>query len=148
MRAIKFRGRRTDNNEWVFGHYYCDNRLDNLPTHMIITFYSHGVEQYQTDPNTTGQYTGIRDMKRTEKFPEGQEIYEGDILKYVYESKNGMKEKILIVSFNSGCFICSEKNSKFASAVGYYATLTKGNRLEVVGNVYDNSELLEEGYSC
>lgn len=35
-------------------------------------------------PETVGQYTGLKDKKRTEEYPEGQEIYEGDIVRGVW----------------------------------------------------------------
>jgi uncharacterized phage protein (TIGR01671 family) len=81
------------------------------------------------------QYTGLNDKNC-------KEIYEGDILKYSYRRKEETLSRLFIVSFDNGCFICLDKNSKFYSTVGYYATLAKGNDLEVIGNIYENPELL------
>ena len=77
MREIKFRGKRIDNGEWVFGG---------------ISIKAHGTFIHDEDlpfddvceviPESVGQFTGLRDSKRTEEYPEGQEIYEGDICKF------------------------------------------------------------------
>ncbi|MFB5758942.1 hypothetical protein [Paenibacillus medicaginis] len=61
MREIKFRGKRKDNGEDVKYISIC-----------LANGTSVGV-----DPETVGQYTGLKDSKRTQEFPEGQEIYEG-----------------------------------------------------------------------
>lgn len=79
MREILFRGKRTDNGEWVHGQYaYLLNARteDGEPIkHMIVD----GTPFGQTvDPSTVGQYTGLTDKN-------GKKIFEGDIV--VWTSK-------------------------------------------------------------
>ena len=50
------------------------------------------------------QYTGLKDCKRTEKYPEGQEIYEGDIVQYHPEANMGTGP----VVYELGAFVSKE----------------------------------------
>lgn len=60
----------------------------------------------EIDPSTLAQATGIRDNKRNEEFPEGQEIYKGDILKCLmdYTFIQGKRvNRYITVEVKSGC---------------------------------------------
>jgi hypothetical protein len=75
------------------------------------------------------QYTGLKDCKRTEEFPEGQEIYEGDI-----DSRKH------IVKYYSGSFIMT----KYESAGTIISFYMNKFGIEIIGNIYENPELLEK----
>lgn len=129
-REILFRGKRMDNGEWVKGFYVC------IPdTHYIMTgkfdSLTNGIinsEAYNVDPNTIGQFTGLTDRN-------GVKIFEGDIVRYgdtihrvVFEQRNGTAYFGLVYA------ACE------TLPFGHYQDL---KQIEVIGNVYDNQELLE-----
>ena len=79
------------------------------------------------DVNTIGQYTGLHDKN-------GKEIYEGDI---VLITRPCILEKGE-VKFMNGCFTIKSKDTLLM----LYQCEINNFKLEVIGNIYDNPELL------
>lgn len=123
-REILFRGKRVDNGKWVEG-YYCPTPFSRFPCkpsiYAVATINDHwrGIEVIF---ETVGQFTGLTDKN-------GVKIFEGDIIKY--------KENLFEIKYST-------------EQARYLAVLTNGvfdpvamQNCEVVGNVFDNSELLK-----
>lgn len=92
------------------------------------------------------EYTDLRDRKRTEEYPNGQQVCEGDVLEFKYTLYNG--KDIIIkcpVTYSMGEFgviideILASDYFSLGSLVGEI-----GQEFEIVGNIYDNPELLEK----
>lgn len=119
MREIKFKAKTATTNRWAYGHYAFTQG------HHVV--YEDGVP-FVIVLNTLGQYTGLKDKK-------GVEIYEGDVLtSNVQPCKmiNPIKDGYGVVRFENGMF-----------KLGAISLVTFISKMEVIGNVYENPELLE-----
>lgn len=147
MREIKYRGIPTDNNTsydkedgFVEGSLIIDNNKYYIVLEVIdnIKRDDYAIYMIEVIPETVGQYTGLEDKK-------GKEIYEGDIVKVF--SMGDYTEGYVKYSSDKGRFDIgwkSEiKNYMKNEFVGSFAIMKNDyDLLEVIGNIYDNTELL------
>lgn len=125
-REILFRGKRTDNGEWVEGYYtkQCDCCG---AVHMILHCAQDPDDDnraYYINPKTVGQYTGLTDKN-------GKKIFEGDIIK--------IRNKKRYVFFG----VCRYRHTNY----GEYAvdlSVKDGSNCEVIGNIHDNPDLIKQ----
>ena len=124
-----FKAKRLDNGEWVKGALVYD---DGDKLYRIITEidYSTGTclttdNAPRVDKSTICQCTGLKDKN-------GKLIWENDIAKI-----NNSKVNVLI-TFRDFEIICTIPNEKY-----YKHRLEYDTEYEVIGNIFDNKELLE-----
>lgn len=120
-REIKFRGKRIDNGEWVYGYLADEDYINDI--------YSIDLSSIEVDRDTVGQFTGLSDKN-------GKEIFEGDIIK-------GFDITIEVwYSEDKACFMAEmkEPQNDMVDILGGYDTA----RMEIIGNIYDNPELIKE----
>lgn len=128
MREIFFRGKRTDNGEWVEGYYYkakycrTDDKLCDYITVPHPKEYNEPSSRYIVNPETVGQYTGLKDKN-------GTKIFEGDIVKSFL--------------FGKMCIYQIDYENGLASFIGRegmkFTTFDyDSEEFEVIGNIYDN----------
>lgn len=130
MRTIKFRGKcideTTDNGKWIVGSLLQD---DN-GIFMIVCFVDHHEQWYRVDPDTVGQYTGLKDRN-------GKDIYEGDIISGSNGSINGYEWPfVLQIEWD-------EEACRFNTP--RWRDMDKTHYYDVIGNIHDNPEVPEGG---
>ena len=127
MRTIKFRGKRLDNGEWLYGDYH--HRAGGVHCIIVMAPNKQGKVVYivhQVAPDTIGQSTGLFDKN-------GKEIYEGDVVTF-----DNNLQGISKVMFAEGCYMVVAKN--YATSL----TFRLANHTFVAGNIHDNPELLKQ----
>ena len=156
MRETKFRGKATRDypslkirkGDWVYG-YLVDKYLISVDIYMDDYGDLHCV-LVEVDPKTVGQYTTVNDKN-------GKAIYEGDIIK-IAPSYRYIGE-IYVVKFGRVEIEAGECENVYeniveameAEIIGFYAesefeevvSFVESADVEVIGNIYDNPELLE-----
>ncbi len=147
MREYKFRGKNKDIG-WVYGQLAYDINGNAYIIQEVELDSSYELEEtilfatmwYRVDKETVGQYTGRKDKN-------GKEICEGDILTIpewlindnqevcvcIYDQENTVSD---IIGF--GLYTTDGYSGKFKILV--YSD--EWDEFKVIGNIYDNPELL------
>ena len=130
MREIKFRGKDSFSNEWRYGNLLIIDEKYHIVEKADISEDGHHFRQEGDRPTwideaTIGQFTGLYDKN-------GKEIYEGDELKYSFE---------LFKEFLQGSVIFNRGSFDF---LGYPLCSFQTNQFEIIGNIYDNKDLMKE----
>jgi uncharacterized phage protein (TIGR01671 family) len=135
MREIEFRGKISKNTlgekgKWIFGCL--------VDTDMICARYKEpkkdGLtgEQAPVDPETVGQYTGLKDKN-------GVKIFEGDIIAWKQYAADDEITRYSIVKYGGTSFFFSRKSGH--GNPDYPISYFKTELFEVIGNIHDNPEL-------
>lgn len=152
MREILFRGQTRKKGEkvrmdgtpvesnWVYGGIFQGQN------HSVIYGYDP-VEKHVVYSETIGQYTGLKDKN-------GKKIFEGDIVRYIYEPGKGFwnANQLSVIEckgtgyhmkgiFGTNKYACM---SGWLISIPYDQESENKPEFEVIGNIHDNPELLEE----
>ena len=131
MRTIRFRG-RDSNGEWHYGD------LEHSPVGKfcrIHEYWDNGIYkgQVDVDPETVGQFTGLCDLH-------GKEVYEGDIVRFrVSDNRYKRNPRYITKTIRY-----DNRLARF-EADGIFWINLSSDRIEVVGNIHDDKNLLEKG---
>lgn len=137
MRKSKFRGKRVDTGEWVYGCLISDDGKSFIVSWVgycgdekYLEFANRYLEvfAYEVIPETVGQYTGV-------KCTNGKEIYEDDLLK----NYRGDIQRVVYIKGQWACTIVKRAASVWPAQFLHCEYL----QWERIGNTHDNPELLE-----
>ena len=143
-REILFRGKCFNTDEWVEGYLGIE-----VPDELVIQqfsfdeyFKSDCIDQYSVKPETIGQYTGLTDKNNVR-------IFEGDI---IFAKHPGQKNAVpCLVGYGvykdedsfDDCRYLGFYLKAFGKCCSILTPLSDRIKYEVVGNIYDNPELME-----
>lgn len=153
MDGYLFKAKRVDNGEWVQGYYVKGLDAYGKEVHLIFEpntmFYSSGETDgwYKVDPTTICQCTGLKDKN-------GKLIWENDIVRFKHEKFD--------FDFERTCWPNKKEYKRnyvveFCNTPTHYGLHFRNGSIwfmvhkrtivihdaEVIGNIFDNAELLE-----
>lgn len=153
MREIKFRGKSSQDETWAYGLLFEENCDGGSQTCIAVEPLSaNGYGEifpccYEVvDPSTIGQFTGLLDKN-------DKEIYEDDIIYWEIDNGVGIESYVAIVRWSEN-IIERRWNNQYTYLVEYATDYCRGSydylctpasynaSLEIIGNIYDNPELL------
>lgn len=142
QREIKYRGKDVKSKQWIYGTYYKHEKVTLCPMgltekdikenelHLIINggFSDWNLPAklngYEVIPETVGQFTGLTDKNE-------KDIYEGDIY------HQGDKNILYVVVWHDNGFVGKQIRANSYAGLSYWK-----DRIEILGNIHDNPELL------
>lgn len=157
MRTIKFRGKRCDNGEWVYGHYLESTKTWHgchphkawiLTDAMTNGGFFALLGRHAVINESVGQFTGLYDKN-------GEEVYEGDIL--LWTRKNVHIEGRPLQDFADRCVIFYDDDKRAfrfrykldcgscSGLLNFSDDRADESYIEIIGNIHDNPELLKKG---
>ena len=114
---------------FVYGSLVVDGKRCFICTSAIVEnqFYANNAcaTMFEVDPETVGQYTGVNDKNDTK-------IFEGDVVRAITQSTQIYTEAVM---FKNGAFWYKNWT--------WFKFQFKFEKTEIIGNIYDNPELLE-----
>ncbi len=133
MREILFKAKRVDNGEWVEGCLVIDHSRSNLFEYRMQPVESGVLYAPPINPETLCQFTGLCDKN-------GKRIWENDILMAHLDEFYPEDTTYEIVEWGVAGLVGNETGSVDREYLGEFDL----EHYEVVGNIFDNKELLQE----
>ena len=130
MREILFKAKRKDNGEWVEGYYVILGKR-----HLILHVDNVRCECVKIAPKTLCQFTGLYDKN-------GKRIWENDILMAHLDDSYPEDATYETIEWGVAGWVTHEANSIDRQYLDEFDL----EHFEVVGNIFDNKELLQEEY--
>lgn len=126
-----------EKEQWIIGYYVLGFDVYEQPVHLIFEptsmFFSHGETDGWTevDPTTICQCSGREDKN-------GNFIWENDIVRGKMHGNYGYRKLVGVVQYYIDAFKVNVEQNSFS---GVYKNIS--DTCEVIGNIFDNPELLE-----
>ena len=147
MREIKFRGKRIDTGEWVYGSLL-QSEIDINKQSVRCEIHARFASDFSTIfhevvPETVGQYTGLKDKDE-------KEIYEGDVGK-VNHGDPFAPETLVFTVFENGSFgvypLSNQTDifgNKYTGKILNFADGYNCKTFQLIGNIHDNQEICSQ----
>lgn len=154
MREMVFKAKRIDNGEWLIGNLVVTEDAEEgweaiiiptLDSNMFIESGEKGDLGFENwnrvDENTICQYTGLTDKN-------GNKIWENDVVKATVKQNSlcqssSYSDFYKISYHEKHCYFYLKKKNNNLLFDGNWSYYLKS--IEVIGNIFDNPELLEGG---
>ena len=136
MREILFRGKRLDNGAWETGSLV----IVRMDCHDAQYYIADKMTGYHTpvDPSTVGQYTGLKDKN-------GKMIFEWDVVAQIWydyeEPRDTSFGEVVYCEYDCSFSVIDDEKDEIVPLGSCAAYVWK---VEVIGNITDNPELLEK----
>lgn len=136
MREILFKAKRIDNGEWIEGHY-AECRSEAFigidTSSMFEIFCPPVIRWFKVSSETLCQFTGLCDKN-------GKKIWENDILMAHLDESYPEDVTYETIEWGVAGWVTHETNSVDRQSLDEFDL----EHYEVVGNIFDNKELLQE----
>lgn len=139
MREILFKAKRIDNGEWAEGYYTeCNGKtfigIDiSIYSDIFEVFCTPVIRWFEVDPKTLCQLTGLCDRN-------GKKIWENDILMAHLDEFYPEDATYETIEWGVAGWAANETSSIDREYIDEFDL----KYFEVVGNIFDNPELLQE----